>query len=105
MARREFPVADPAPGGTGVFDDGAVGAAIDAATKGIEFSPARAPRGKRDEIDPDPEHRDETPVAIVCITDRQPWSHERPLRHGEQTQLPRWVAERMARDGHITIVK
>lgn len=105
MARREFPMADPAPGGAGVIDDGGVGVAIESAQKGIEFSPARSHRRVRDELEPDPETRDETPVNVVCISERSPWTHERPLKHGEQTQVPKWVADLLAKKGHVTIVR
>lgn len=105
MARREFPMADPAPGGAGIIDDGSVATAIAAANKGYEPSPARSGRKKRDELEPDPETRDETPVKVVCISDRSPWTDQRPLKHGEQTEVPKWVADLLAKKGHVTIVR
>lgn len=43
-------------------------------------------------------------VKVVCIVDTKPWTHERPLARGEQTVIPRKVAEVMAERYQITII-
>lgn len=43
-------------------------------------------------------------VTVLCMVDTMPWTHEAPLRLGEEAIVPRKVAERMERAMQVRVV-
>ena len=101
---RSKPIIDAAPSSEPVvLDDGQIARELELAEKGIEQAAASRVI-RKDTKEPDPETRDETPTIVVCVVENNPWTLERPLKHKEKAELPRWLAELMAEKGQVVIV-
>lgn len=82
--------------------------AIEMAKRGIPIPSAdsfiRQPKKKEETLELSDEDLADT-VTVVCFSDAQPWTHERPLAQGEKTVIPRKVAKIMEANHQVTIVE
>ena len=82
--------------------------AIEMAKRGISPPGAdsfiRQPKKKEETLELSDEDLADT-VTVVCFSDTQPWTHERPLEQGEKATVPRKVAKIMEANHQVTIIE
>jgi hypothetical protein len=64
----------------------------------------RQPKKKDETLELSDEDLADT-VTVVCYSDAQPWTHERPLEQGEKATVPRKVAKIMEANHQVTIIE